>query len=205
MPTIALPHTLSRAKDRLLRVLGGLTGPKLALPTTVIHPTPRSSDPRMACAVLNREASGGYHSMRQHTMRQHSDTADHVSEGRNAQTDDLLLVTLIDLSASLAAKTLADMRATTVTSFDAAEQALQARHYKLIVVECPQAQDAIVRSAMRIRRMLPEGNSSALLAYQASEDGTLDLLRYTPHASAFAFLAARDHQLRAHVLAILKT
>ncbi|WP_417266953.1 hypothetical protein [Celeribacter baekdonensis] len=199
MPTIALPHTLSRVKDRLLRVLGGLTGPKLALPTTVIPPIPRPLEPRMYHAVLNSAAPGGCQN-----MPHHSDATDRRSEDYGVQRAGLLIVTLTDPSASLAAETLADMRATTVTSFDAAEQALQARHYKLIVVECPQTQDAIVRGAMRIRRMLPEGSASALLVYQASEDGTIDLLRYTPQASAFAFLAARDHQLRAHVLAFLK-
>ncbi|ATG49267.1 hypothetical protein CEW89_17810 [Celeribacter ethanolicus] len=43
----------------------------------------------------------------------------------------------------------------------------------------------------------------ALPGIKATGEGLLDLLRYTPDAASYAFLSARDHQLRAHVLELL--
>ncbi|TNE67452.1 MAG: hypothetical protein EP336_07965 [Rhodobacteraceae bacterium] len=44
---------------------------------------------------------------------------------------------------------------------------------------------------------------TALPGIKATGEGLLDLLRYTPGASSYAVLSARDHQLRVHVLELL--
>ena len=90
------------------------------------------------------------------------------------------------------------------TTPDEVSAHFEAERFKLVVVECDPQRSELVQTAIDVHRRIPSEDSTALIALMVSQDNVLDLLRYTPCATAFAFLAARPHQLRAYILELLK-
>ena len=116
---------------------------------------------------------------------------------------DLLVFSLVAEQKSLARSATALLNPRLATSSDELSAHFEAERFKLIVVECDPDSNELAQSAINVHRRIPPEDGSSLIAFKAGPDSVLDLLRYTPSASAFAFLAAKPHQLRAHILELL--
>lgn len=116
---------------------------------------------------------------------------------------DLLVFSLVAEEKSLARSATATLNPRLATSSDELSAHFEAERFKLIVVECDPDSNELAQIAINVHRRIPPEDGSSLIAFKAGPDSVLDLLRYTPSASAFAFLAAQPHQLRAHILELL--
>ncbi|NVK48009.1 MAG: hypothetical protein HWE33_17105 [Rhodobacteraceae bacterium] len=116
---------------------------------------------------------------------------------------DLLLFTVVSEEKSLARSATANLNPRVATTSDELSAHFETERFKLVVVECDPETSELVQSAISVHRRIPPEDGSSLIAFKAGPDSVLDLLRYTPSASAFAFLAAKPHQLRAHILEVL--
>lgn len=116
---------------------------------------------------------------------------------------DLLLFSMVAQQDSLARAAITHLNPRIATSTEELNAHFETERFKLIVVECAQQSSELVQSAIDVHRRIPPEDGSSLIAFKPGPDTVLDVLRYTPSASAFAFLAARPHQLRAHILELL--
>ncbi|SFJ73606.1 hypothetical protein SAMN04487991_2853 [Celeribacter neptunius] len=116
---------------------------------------------------------------------------------------DILLLSRVSPEESLARRAAEGLNPRIATCTEELCAHLETERFKLVVVECEQGDTDMVRLALETHRQLPSDDRTALIAFVPTPEGGLDLLRYTPDATAFAFLAAQEHQLRAHFLKLL--
>ena len=116
---------------------------------------------------------------------------------------DLLVFSLVAEQKSLARSATATLNPRLATSSDELSAHFEAERFKLIVVECDPDSNELAQITINVHRRIPPEDGSSLIAFKAGPDSVLDLLRYTPSASAFAFLAVQPHKLRAHILELL--
>lgn len=116
---------------------------------------------------------------------------------------DMLLLSSLPAEESLARRAASGLDPRIATTTDELCAHLETERFKLVVVECAKGATDMVRLALETHRQLPSDDKTALIAFTPTPEGGLDLLRYTPYATAFAFLAAQEHQLRAHFLKLI--
>jgi hypothetical protein len=124
-------------------------------------------------------------------------------DGSAVKRHGILLITALPMGDSLAHRATGDLNPRVARDAEEVSAHLEAESFRIAVLECHPERSDLVQDAIRLHRCLPPEDGTALLGIRVVGEGLLDLLRYTPTASSYAFLSARDHQLRAHVLELL--
>ena len=127
----------------------------------------------------------------------------HDEQRSNLPCHNLILLSRVAQADSLMADTQTSLNPRIARSLEEVSAHFDAERFKLVVVECNPEHCDLVKSAIEIQRLIPQGDTTALIIFKRASQECLDMLRYTPSAAAFSFLSVHPDEIRTHIQDLL--